>query len=438
MHNPAIDEDIGRIFATLTSNGKEGEEETGKLENEEPEEFDVYIEADRITVVKRPEPEAKVIDAVKPSEPQPYVALGVMTVSLLLILYLVTSACILTFFPPIVTVTIIPKAKVITATGTVQLPARQIPPISLSESLTVQTTGRGHQDSKSGTGFITFYNGQFQSITIPAGTTLTGKRGVPVITDQNADIPAASINPPAFGYITVSAHAINTGSNGNIAAYDINSPCCFASVIAKNPETFTGGKDERNFQTVTKSDIDNAASTLKATISDSMHGAITAQVKQSETLITLPCSPTVSPNHNIGEEATQVKVTEYLTCSGIAYDSTSLETRATQLLTQQAVKKLGTGYSLIGDMQVSVKHATVNRNTTPPVFLSFTSTGTWVYAVNTAGEQRIKHLIAGKRKQDALHLLLLVPGIEQAVISWGDDSRLPKDIKNIHIRLLVV
>src|SRR6266852_3468656 len=128
MHNPAIDEDIHRILATMKSNGSEEQEDTGKLEEEEPEEFDVYIEEDRITVVKRPEPQAQVIDSATPvqPEPTPYFALFTCIMSLLLIVYLVTSAFILTFFPPTVTVTLLTKSQTITATGIIQLPARQI------------------------------------------------------------------------------------------------------------------------------------------------------------------------------------------------------------------------------------------------------------------------------------------------------------------------
>src|SRR2546423_15308488 len=138
---------------------------------------------------------------------------------------------------------------------------RLLNPITLSQSATAGTTGKGHQDSTKATGTITVYNGQFTSQTIQAGTILTGADGVQIITDQDAPIPAA--NPPIFGQVTVSAHAVQAGSKGNIPAYDINSACCFASVLAKNPDNFTGGQDERNFPTVAKADIASTATPLK-------------------------------------------------------------------------------------------------------------------------------------------------------------------------------
>src|SRR5260370_30869511 len=103
MHNPAIDEDINRILASMDSNGKDAPKDTQPLEEEVQEEYDIYIEPDRITIVKRPEPEAQVIDSATSVQPQPtnYFALFACIISSLLILYLVTSAFITTFFPPI-------------------------------------------------------------------------------------------------------------------------------------------------------------------------------------------------------------------------------------------------------------------------------------------------------------------------------------------------
>src|SRR5260370_22390289 len=183
MNNPAIDEDIHRILANM-DNGSE--EETGKLEEEKPEEFDVYIEPDRITVVKRPEPQPELIEAVSPPQPQPYFAYVAMTISLLFIFYLVTSAIITVFFPPTATITLLAKSKTVTATGTLQLQTRAIPPITLSQSQTIQTTGKEHQDARASQGTITFYNGLYTSQTVQAGTILTGADGVQIATDQNA------------------------------------------------------------------------------------------------------------------------------------------------------------------------------------------------------------------------------------------------------------
>ena len=70
------------------------------------------------------------------------------------------------------------------------------------------------------------------------------------------------------------------------------------------------------------------------------------------------------------------------------------------------------------------------------VVLSFNSQGTWVYAVKSAGQQRIKSLIAGKTKQEAERLLASMPGIEHASIRWGDETKLPKNTEYIRVVLM--
>lgn len=428
-----LEEDVNRVCASMGTNGSARHESTGELEGQKREEFDVYVEEDRITVVKRPESQTQVIEStpVPSQETSLFPAYAICLFYLILILSILAFQVYELLNPPIATITIVPKTKTVSLSGTLQL-GRVLQPLTLSQSQTVTTTGEGHQDPKSATGFITFYNGQFQRVTIAAGTTLTGADGIQVTTDQDATIPKAY--PPLFGQTTVSAHAIRAGSIGNIEAFDINEACCLTSVLAKNITSFTGGKDERNFQTVAESDLDTAAPSLKIAVAQSMEAALQGQLKTNEQLQILHCAPTIASDHQPGQEASQVKVTVSVTCSAIAYDTQALETRATKLLTTQALTKLATGYSLTGNVQVRVNDATITNTSQPLVFLSFHAQGTWIYALSHSSQQQITRLIAGKTKHTALHLLLSLPGIEQASISWGDDTRLPKDSKYIHVQ----
>ncbi len=249
----------------------------------------------------------------------------------------------LIFHPPTIQITIIPKTQQVALVGTLHL-GRVLVPITLSQSQTIPTTGKGHQDPRAATGYITFFNGQLTSVTVPAGTVVTGASSIPIVTNQDVAIPPAdpTANPPVFGRVTVPAHATNVGTAGNIAAYAINQPCCRASVIAKNMTPFTGGQDERNFHTVSKADIGTTATILNTTLTESMQGALHGQLSQGEALQTLPCTPTVTADHHTGEEATEVKVTASETCSAVAYNTDSLLARATNLLSRQALQKLGT------------------------------------------------------------------------------------------------
>jgi len=335
--------------------------------------------------------------------------------------------------PPIATVTIIPKSQQVSLAGTLQL-GRLLQPITISQSQTVATTGRGHQDAKNATGTVTFFNGLFTQQFIASGTVYTGQDGVEIVTTQDATIPPG--NPGSgYGTLTVTAQALLAGSKGNIQAGDIDI-AINNGLLVRNSQ-FYNGQDERNYQTVAKADITNVAITLKSSLDVSMQGALAVQTKQNEALLHPLCSETVSPNHHVGDEANQVTVTVSKTCSAVAYDNHVLATKAAQLLTTQALKKLGSGYSVFGEIHLSVKQPTVTQHPNL-VFLSFQAQGTWIYGISQKAQEHIKELIVGKTKQSAMHVLVSLPGVEQVSISWGDDTKLPKDSIYINIKLFVM
>src|SRR6266487_5984963 len=131
-----------------------------------------------------------------------YVTLGIVLICCLPLLASILFQVYVLQNPAIATVTIIPKSQQVTLSGTLQL-GRLLQPITISQSQTVPATGKGYQPAEQARGFITLYNGQFQSVTVAAGTVLSDPNGVQILTDQDAIIPAANINPPTFGQITV-------------------------------------------------------------------------------------------------------------------------------------------------------------------------------------------------------------------------------------------
>jgi hypothetical protein len=335
------------------------------------------------------------------------------------------------FNPPTVTVTILAQAQMVSLTDTLHL-GRLLNPIAVSQSTMAATTGKGHQDSKQATGLITFYNGQFQSVAVPVGTVLTASDGVRIATDQGALLPAG--NPPASGKTTVSAHASIPGRGGTVAAYAIGVACCAPSVLAKNTQSFTGGQDERDFHTVSQSDIDHAATPLNTALTRSVSGALQAQVANSEALQTLPCTPTVRSDHLAGQETREVRVTVSETCGAVAFSKDALRAQATAFLTIQATQRLGAGYTLGGEIHLTVRQATVTH-TTPT--LVFSCQGEWVYSVTNVQQQLIRSLIAGKTNQQALDVLAHLPGIVQATIGDVDgNAKLPSNPTLIHLVIL--
>jgi hypothetical protein len=212
-------------------------------------------------------------------------------------------------------------------------------------------------------------------------------------------------------------------------------------VLAKNTHAFYGGQNERSYATVSYHDIHSLSTMLKTTLSASITGALQGQLQPGEQLQLLPCSPTVTSDHQAGEEATQVKVTVSQTCSAVAYNSRTLTDKASTFLATHAKHTTAAGYSLFGIPYVSVTQASVTRASPPLVFLTFKATGTWIYGISATAQQKIKQLIAGKTTQETERLLAAMPGVERSSIhfsGFGNDTRLPKQSRYIHIAVIVV
>ncbi len=455
-------EDIDRILAGMGNTGQEDGE------NQDQREPDTAIPYDRAQedpliihvhdytdarvidlpegylVIPKTEPDegAGVIDttlagAPAPQEVEPpqgsayrgsWLAYAPVSIVLLLVF---TSFLHVLLFPPIAHITLILRSQEVHATATLQT-GRILAPLTLSQSVAVPTTGRGHQDPKQATGTITFYNGQLNSAFIPSGTALTGQDGVQIVTTQDATIPPG--NPgTGYGAVTVTAQAINSGTQGNIPARDINAGCCATAVLAVNLTPFSGGQDKRDFSFVTKSDIENAATPLKAALVQSVTAALQTQLSGQEQLATFPCAPQVSADHQVNDEAAQVKVTATLTCSAAAYSQTTLEQQATKLLTAQALKTVGPGFILYGATQITISHAIPTRPT-PTLVLSLS--GIWTYTLSSSQQQHIKDLVKGKTYREALSILRSLPGIEKVSLAWDENAKLPRDTKDIHVLLI--
>ncbi len=407
--------DIEQFLKRLNRQESAGHEK--ELPREEPPQPNTKYEADEdrqetihvyfVREEKAPQINVRVVESTPPGSPQSKSDLPAYT-TILFFIFLIFSCLALqlylVFNPSTASVTLVPRAQTVTLSATVQL-GRLLNPLTLRQSQTVPTTGKGHQDAKLAQGTITFYNGQFASVFVPAGTILIG------------------------------AH--EPGRTGNIPAYDISVACCAVSVLAKNINPFIGGQDARDFSTVRKQDIHTPAAQLLSQLNRSMHGALLGQLSPLEQLQLLPCRPTQNSDHPVGAEATHVTVDVSETCSAAAYTNGELVKRATDLLTRRAEPKVKTGYRLQGAVRVSVEQASLTSAAHPLVFLSIQASGTWIYALTHVVQQQIKTRIAGRAKQDALRILASLPGIASAEVRWGDDSKLPKNPGYIHLTLIV-
>jgi hypothetical protein len=368
--------------------------------------------------------------------------------SVFLLLLCIACEVLLALIAPTPTITLVPLARDLRTTATItavpgtpaegQIAGRQLPPLTLSQNRTAPATGKGHQDAEAARGTITFYNGLFSSQTVEAGTLLKGSDGVGVVTDQAAMIPAAlATTPPTYGQVTVPAHALLTGPQGNIRVRDINEACCLTTVLAQNTGAFQGGQNERDFTVVARADIDNVSSSLTATLIKGEQAAFASQLSTGEALVTPACRPEVTPDHQPGAETTAVKVTVTERCRAVAYESASLRDEATRAFGHQAARLLGTHYSLVDAMRVQVVRSALRDNQGGIATISVYIGGTWAYRFSLDELKRIKESIAGHTLRQARQILLSLPGIRRIEIDgMGGNGRLPKDISHFHMLLL--
>jgi hypothetical protein len=342
---------------------------------------------------------------------------------------------LLPLLTPEATVTLVPSTQQVRTTATItvttgaptgtEIPGRALAAITMNQARTIPTTGKGHQDARAAHGLITFYNAATYPQTVTAGTVLTGADGVQIVTDADANIPEGTL--ATNGARTVPAHALQVGPGGNIRAEDIYGACCRVNVLAANT-TFTGGQQARDYQTVTPQDITTVVTSLKTSLIQSVQAALQTQVHSDETLVTpLPCQQSVKPDHQPGEEATQVQITVSEMCTGTTYSTQAYQNRIMQIANQQA----GDGYTPIGQVQSTIIQATTQGHNRMQLHVMIAQT--YAYQVSQEQQQHLKTLIAGKSKAQATSILLHTPGLQSVSVS---SATIPTDTK--HIRVIVV
>src|SRR6266567_1642358 len=300
--------------------------------------------------------------------------------------------------------------------------------VTITQRTTAQATGSYHQDPTYAIGYVTFYNGEFSPITIPAGTQLSAHEGKAVVTTQTATVPGIdrSANPPALGEATIPARAVTMGAGGNIDAYSISGPCCASSVLVKNVQTFTGGQDEENYAIVRQRDIDSQITPLRQTIAQSMTTTLRSQVKPGETLVPSVCGPTFTPDHKAGDAAQSVTMTASETCSGLVSNQATLYTY---------VHRHAPAHYILSTVP---KTHILTTMLTPTPAITVAVKGTFVYQFSRGELERMKLRIAGFGKRQASQALHFFPGVAAATIDGiSTKSSVPTDSARVSIRVLV-
>lgn len=263
---------------------------------------------------------------------------------------------------------------------------------------------------------MTVFNGSFSSQSIPIGTVFTGSDGVKVATSEAVTVPAAQ--PPQFAQVQVTAYALTTGSNANIAAGDINLALT-GDLLVKNLTAFTGGRNARTYRAVAQYDLQQVTTATTQQVQQTLPQAFT--LGEGEGLYETSCSTKTAADHAIGAEAATLTVTVSSTCQGIAYSLNELTHKATAafMITQPGAK-----YHTSGSVQTTIQRSAP---------LTVTIHGRWAYTFSTDYKESLAEKIAGATPSQARKLLLRTSVIADASIP----GKLPPDGSLIDFLVLV-
>ncbi|MBA2677691.1 MAG: hypothetical protein H0U76_04750, partial [Ktedonobacteraceae bacterium] len=251
-----------------------------------------------------------------------------------------------------------------------------------AQSKTVVGTGRGQIAGVAAKGRLTFLNGSFDPYTIASGTVINAVKGVSVITEQPAVVPAG-VPGGANGSVSTPAHAVTTGTAGNLDQGSINKKCCstVGNIFVKNDTAFTGGIDPKSYLFVQQGDVNAVAVPLENAASQQASTQFKQQLKPNEKLVVGPnCKPTIQiPAGMVGDQGHTVAsttVTVTASCTWAAYDRGAAQAIAKDRLQKKASIDPGQGYTLVGNI---VPDVTVSKVNAESVSLLVNARGIWAY-----------------------------------------------------------
>jgi hypothetical protein len=146
----------------------------------------------------------------------------------------------------------------------IRVPAVLLPLKTLTAQVAVIPTGVKVYPATTAHGVLTITNGSIIAQTIPQGFRLNS-----VVTDMAVLVPAGSAN--GYGFATVAAHALISGTSGNIPVYSINQ-VVGSSIYIRNLTPFHGGYDAYSVKIVTPQDQQAAINRARQLLSHASTG----------------------------------------------------------------------------------------------------------------------------------------------------------------------
>jgi hypothetical protein len=317
-----------------------------------------------------------------------------------------------------------------------QIPSRIISFTTPTKSETINTTGIGYTPAIQAKGAVTFYNEAPYSQTIYAGTVITTRDGIQVMTDHTITIAAG--NGEANGNAEAPSHTIQAGTNANIPPLTINTLCCLNGILAKNLSLFTGGADPIPYPTLSNDDLKREATHLAGTLTPLGKAGIQSQTRDFEqNLMPIQCSVHTTSNPKAGKKATTATVSVSETCIAQVYDYSEVASLTRSAFLKDAQSLLSSYFVQSGSLTVSKRKTTLLDRIHATYEISVSATGTLIFHLTSPQVQTLKKSIAGKPTALAQRELLELSGVAGVYIkpAHQDDLSLPADPDQIQMNV---
>lgn len=308
---------------------------------------------------------------------------------------------------------------------------------SQSQSLQVSATGNVTIPAISSTGTLLFSRIRSKKpVIIPAGTPFLDNNNVALVLNAPITLRARSL------VVSVSAHAIPAGLQGNVQALDIKGTFCYpncatGATFHLQNTAFTGGQASQSYKFIQQSDINKAANQLENALASNTLLATQSQIGTSEQQFgSISCGlSSLSSNQQAGAKVPDVTVSITERCLGEVYSVQAALNLAKNLLNSDVTRLAGPGYAVVGSVTTQVLSLPELIDTQGTLSLRVMASGTAFYQVTPIKKQALAQLIAGKSLVEAQTLLLNQRGIDRATITISNNSAdtLPNDTSKIRV-----
>ncbi len=170
----------------------------------------------------------------------------------------------------------------------IRIPAVFLPLKVFTASVPVIPTGIKTYPATNAHGILTLTNGSVVSQELPQGLIFTTSSGIEVVTLSSMFVPAGSA--AGYGFATVEAKAVVSGTAGNIPALSINA-VYGTSLYIRNLSAFHGGQNTYSVKVITPQDKQTAIGAARV--------SLTAQRAKMQAFLAYPCKETATVSNRV-------------------------------------------------------------------------------------------------------------------------------------------